>query len=139
MRRTELFQTEKRAYKVTQMGAIEGRGALLRAQKIAVKASGGIDAMIDAMTVADLDYFCGLFAKQTKANLEGDKWPVLASVFDEVFAGDYFEMVQWLSFCLGFEFGVFFQQIQTNGEKIKAAAMAGLGDTAQTPTSSDEP
>jgi hypothetical protein len=115
------------------LGAVEGRGALLRAQKIAVKGVHGLDAMIDAMTSADLDYFCTIFAKATRVQI-AEKRPILADVFDVHFAGHYFEMVQWLSFCLGLNFGPFFSQVQAQGEKIKQAAMLGAGqseDTAQ--------
>lgn len=139
MRETKSFETENFKYKVTQLGAVEGRSALLRAQKIAVKGVNGLDAMIDAMSPNDLDYFCSVFSKNTRVNISGDKWPLLSDVFDTHFAADYFEMTQWLAFCLGNDFGKFFLQIQTKGERIKQAAMQGAGQSADTDTATPEP
>src|SRR6185503_18017485 len=83
-------------YDCTQLGAVEGRTGLLRAQKIAVKGVNGLDAMIDAMSPNDLDYFCALFAKNTRVQLAENKRPLLSDVFDVHFAADYFAMVEWL-------------------------------------------
>jgi hypothetical protein len=128
MRRTETLKTADFAYECTQLGALEGRTALLRAQKIAVQGVNGLDAMVNAMTPNDLDYFCSIFSKQTRVIMPDGKRPLLDSIFDLHFAGDMaFEMVEWLAFCLGLNFGVFFQKIQNQGEKIKQAALAGTG------------
>ena len=126
-------------YDCTQLGAVEGRGALLRAQKIAVKGVNGLDAMIDAMSPNDLDYFCALFSKNTRVQLDEKRRPLLSDVFDVHFAANYFELTEWLAFCLGLNFGSFFLSIQMNGQKIKQAAMQGAGQSEDTATATPEP
>ena len=141
MRRTETLPTENCSYECTQLGALEGRTALLRAQKIAAKGVNGLDAMIDAMSPNDLDYFCSIFSKCTRVCLPDGKRPLLSDIFDTHFAGEYFELTRWLAFSMGLNFGPFFLQIQRQGEKIKEAALAGTGpmppnesDESQSPT-----
>lgn len=123
-------------YDCTQLGAWEGSKALIRAQKIAVSGVNGLDALINAMTENDLEYFSRLFAKSTFVTYTDDKErrvkKNLADVFEYFFAGKYFELTQWLVFCLGHDFGPFFSLIQTEGEKIKIQWLAGAGQSAAT-------
>jgi hypothetical protein len=150
MRSTKSFTVDRDGqeviYACTQLGAWEGSKALIRAQKIAVSGINGLDALIQAMTEADLEYFQKLFAKNTFVTYMNDKEQRvkknLAEVFDVFFSGNLFEMTQWLVFCLGHDFGPFFAQIQTNGEKIKSQWQAGAGqsvDTASEPPTEPEP
>lgn len=137
MRQTKVFQTELHAYQVTQLAADkEGRSALLRAQRLAVQATGGLETLVAGLSPEDLDYFCDLFSKYTKLVREDGKKPVLASVFVDHFSGGdgWFELVKWLAFCLGFNFGPFFLHLVRDGGAVKAAALEGVG-----PIESNEP
>ena len=135
MRATKTFTVDRDGqevvYACTQLGAWEGSKALIRAQKIAVSGVNGLDALIQAMTDQDLEYFSRLFAKSTFVTFTDDKErrvkKNLAEVFDYHFAGQYFELTQWLVFCLGHDFGGFFSLVQTEGEKIKIQWLAGAG------------
>lgn len=131
MRQTKVFQTENHAYQVTQLAADkEGRAALLRAQRLAVKSSGGIQTLVEGMSSEDLDYFCDLFAKYTKLIQPDGKKPQLKLTFDDHFSGSdgWFELVKWLAFCLGFNFGPFFLRLLKESDAIKNAALDGVGD-----------
>jgi len=150
MRTTKSFSVDREGqevtYACTQVGAWEGSKALIRAQKIAVSGVNGLDALIQAMTDDDLEYFSKLFAKNTFVTYVNDKEQKvkknLAEVFDVFMAGEYFELTQWLVFCLGLNFAPFFTKIQTQGEKIKAQWTAGAGqsaDTAPEPPTDPEP
>lgn len=129
-RQTKIFQTEEHAYQVTQLAADkEGRAALLRAQKLAVKASGGLESLVADMSPDDLDYFCDLFAKYTKLIKDDGKKPQLKLTFDDHFSGSdgWFELVRWLAFCLGLNFGPFFLRLVKDASAIKDAALEGVG------------
>jgi hypothetical protein len=134
MRVTKTLKTERFEYECTQLGAFEGRGALLRAQKIAVKGVNGLDAMIDAMSTQDLDFFCSIFGACSRVSLDNGKKPFVKDVFDSHFAGEYFEMVEWLAFNLGLNFGPFFLAIQTKGERIRAATKAAQEPQPEPPS-----
>jgi hypothetical protein len=133
MRQTKVFQTDENAYEVTQLAADkEGRAAFLRAQRLAFKASGGIESLVADMSDADLDYFCELFGKYTKLIQPDGKKPVLGPIFSTHFSGadGWFEMVKWLAFCLGLNFGPFFLHLFADGGAVKAAALEGAGPAA---------
>ena len=140
MRQTKSFTVNRDGdevtYQCTQLGAWDGSKALIRAQKIAVSGINGLDALIQAMTPEDFDYFSHLFAKATMVTYQNDHGKTvkksLHEVFDVFFSGQYFEMVQWLVFCLGQDFGKFFFLIQNEGEKIKLAWTNGAGKSADT-------
>ena len=138
MRETKVFTTEDHAYQVTKLAADkEGLAALLRAQKLAVKAAGGLESMISELSEEDLNYFCDLFAKYTKI-IQGDKKPALSSIFSVHFGGNWFELLKWLSFCLGFNFGPFFIHMVKDGAELRAAAVEGAGAVAEQAEQADE-
>lgn len=138
-RETKVFQTENHAYQVTKLAADkEGLAALLRAQKLATKASGGLESLVTDMTEEDLSYFCDLFAKYTKV-IQGDKKPSLTSIFSVHFGGEWFEIVKWLAFCLGFNFGPFFLHLMRDGKQIREAAVEGAGMAQDEPIGEETP
>ena len=142
MRQTKSFTVLRDEHEVkydcTQLGAWEGSKALIRAQKIAAAGVNGLDALIQAMTESDLEYFSKLFAKCTFVTFVNDKDQTvkknLAEVFDVFYSGEYFEMTEWLVFSLGMNFGNYFFLVQTTGEKIKIQFLAGAGKLAATDT-----
>lgn len=147
MRTTKSFTVDRDGsevvYACTQLGAWEGSKALIRAQKIAYSGVNGFDVLIQTMTEADLEYFSRLFAKTTFVTYTNDKEQRvkknLAEIFEHFFAGQYFEMVQWLVFCLGHDFGNYFFLVQTNGEKIKIMWSQGSGQSLSVATDSEIP
>lgn len=141
-RESKVFQTENHAYQVTKLAADrEGLASLLRAQKLVNKLEGGLESLVTQMTEEELTYFCDLFAKYTKV-INGDKKPVLSSIFSAHFGGEWFEIVKWLAFCMGYNYGPFLVRLLRDGAEIKAAAVEGagmdaesLGEKSETPES----
>ena len=139
MRETKIFQTDLHAYQVTKLAADpEGIEALLRAQKLAVKISGGMETLVADMSKEDLSYFCTLFAKYTKV-IQGDKKPILSSIFAVHFGGEWFEIIKWLAFCLGYNFGPFFLHMVKDGKQVRDAAVEGAGLPQGEPSENIEP
>ena len=123
------FKTEEKkigpcTYKVTQLGAIKGRAAFLRLVKVLGPMLGGavdqdgkvrdkdfdLGKLFASMTLDedDLTYFCDLFGERTFVVKPDGKMPRLDNVFDEHFAGQYIDMVQWLAFAVKVNFADFF-------------------------------
>ena len=114
-------------YKVTQLGAVKGRGAFLRLVKClgpmlaGLAGKGGKVADIDVgalfsrldLTEDDLTFFCDTFAEKTFVTLPDGKMPRLDKVFDEHFAGSYSYMVQWLAFAVKVNFADFFDGLSS--------------------------
>jgi hypothetical protein len=119
-------------YRVKQLGAKEGRRVLARLLQILgggvaglaeafagdggkVSAFKGVQAIADQMTPEQMDFFCDTFAKLTQVTLQDGKTPLLSDVFDEHFAGNYWEMTEWLLFALEVNFGNFLDASGTIG------------------------
>ena len=115
-------------YKVTQLGAIKGRGAFLRLVRcigpvfaeLAGKSGKGakdidIGALFSRLELSedDLTFFCDTFAEKTFVTLPDGKMPRLDKVFDEHFAGSYSYMVQWLAFAVKVNFADFFDGLSS--------------------------
>jgi len=106
-------------YEVTQLGAIEGRKVFARLAQVmggmvGALAVGGkpnpVDAFksfAEAMTPEIMDYFCDTFTKVTQVHKDGNKVLYLKDIFDDHFADNYGEMVEWLTFCLEVNFASF--------------------------------
>ncbi len=106
-------------YEVTQLGAIEGRKVFARLAQlmggmVGALAAGGkpnpVDAFksfAEAMTPEVMDYFCDTFTKVTQIHKTDGKVLFLKDVFDDHFADNYGEMVEWLTFCLEVNFASF--------------------------------
>lgn len=116
MRKTEKRLIGDHEYTVTQLGAVQGRKALARLAKFIGPAVGSLSSkdesaalsrLAEGLNEADVDYFCDLFAPLTSVQI-GDKAPLLSSVFDGHFAGEYLALVRWLVFCFEVNFGNFF-------------------------------
>ena len=106
-------------YRVTQLGAVAGRGAFLRLVRALGPMLAGLataGGKVDLgevfgrleLSEADLTYFCDLFAEKTFVMLPDGKMPRLDKCFDEHFAGSYLFMVQWLAFAVKVNFADFF-------------------------------
>lgn len=118
-------------YRVSQLGALTGRGVLVRLVKlvggglVGALVSGGLKGLdrgalatslgkvVDGFSEEDLAYFCDLFSPLTQV-ITRDKAgkqlnQLLANTFDLHFAGKYREMGQWLLFALEVNFGSVFQ------------------------------
>lgn len=117
-------------YRVTQLGAVDGRAVLLRLLKAFGPSAAAMlgDNIAEAvaklnLSEDDLSYFCQQFGQKTFVVL-GDKTPRLDNVFDEHFAGRYRAMILWLGFAVEVNFADFLSD--------KAAAMlAGIAAAPQ--------
>ncbi len=106
-------------YEVTQLGAIEGRRVFARLAQVmggmvGALAAGGkpnpVDAFksfAEAMTPEVMDFFCDTFSKVTQVHKGGGKVLFLKDIFDDHFADNYGEMIEWLTFCLEVNFASF--------------------------------
>lgn len=106
-------------YEVTQLGAIEGRKVFARLAQlmggmVGTLAAGGkpnpveaFKSFAEAMTPEVMDYFCDTFTKVTVVHRPDGKAPFLKDCFDDHFADNYGEMVEWLTFCLEVNFASF--------------------------------
>jgi hypothetical protein len=120
------FEVDGETYKLTQLGALEGRRIWLRLLKVLVHpirslaTAGRLNesALVDALALAveNLDEATAeaLYIAFGKAcsvrvvNEAGEKWPTLEGVvFDNHFAGNYVAMSQWLGQCVVLNFGNF--------------------------------
>lgn len=106
-------------YEVTQLGAIEGRRVFARLAQVmggmvGALAAGGKPNPVDAfrsfaesMTPEVMDFFCDTFSKVTQVHRPDGKVLFLKDVFDDHFADNYGELVEWLAFCLEVNFASF--------------------------------
>jgi hypothetical protein len=139
------FKVEKKkigrhTYYVTQLNALVGRKALVRLAKflgpaLAAATKGDVtDALArvaESLSEDDFEYFCDLFAEKTVVTGgEYDGEPDLHLIFDEHFAGEYLEMVQWLAFAFQVNFASFFSGAAAQMAKAKAAAGNTSSDSA---------
>lgn len=120
--KVESKQIGKFAYKATQLDAVTGRRAFHRLVRAigpawAAMTHGGeeryekaLTKLLQDMSEADLDFFCDTFAAVTEVSggSYGKRAPQLDTVFLTHFAGEYFDMVQWLVFCMKLNFASFF-------------------------------
>lgn len=133
-------------YKVTQLGAKEGRrvfarlvstlggavGALAKEvmnasegkQEGGVDAAQGVASFADRITPETLDFFCDTFSTYTLICHGATEQP-MAREFDDHFAGRYAQMVQWLIFCIEVNFGSFLKGL---GDIV---ALSGLQSKAK--------
>jgi hypothetical protein len=106
-------------YEVTQLGAIEGRRVFARLAQLmggmvgSIAAGGkadvvkGFQAFAESMTPEVMDFFCDTFSKVTQVHVGGGKVLFLKDIFDDHFADNYGDMVEWLTFCLEVNFASF--------------------------------
>ncbi len=150
------FKTEKKrigafTYHVTQLDASRGSKAMLRvvrlaAPVIALAEKGDETAawskLAESLTDSDFEYFCDLFTTQTIVTggaYDEDAEPALDGIFDEHFAANYFEMLQWLTFCFEVNFASFFAgaAAKVAAAKSKASATASISPKPLTGTSGE--
>ncbi len=118
----------KSQYRLTQLGAREGRILWLKVAKIfssALKAGviasdananevamvTALDGLINGIESEVLDELCEAFGKVTEVQVKGDqgeKWPTLTGViFDQHFAANYLEMTKWIGESIMWNFASF--------------------------------
>lgn len=102
-RETKETTIEGTKYRVVQVGAKVGRKVALKLGK--VLASGAKDNFAESLNDDDVDFLCEEFSKVTEVFFDSGKALYLNTVFDEQFAGKYFEMYKWLEFCIELNFG----------------------------------
>jgi hypothetical protein len=111
-------------YTVYQLGAITGREGLRRLTRLISPAlpslaamfrdagpealAAGLSALLEGLGAEDLAYFCDTFAPKSTVRLEDGKSPNLKDIFDVHFAGNYYEMIEWLVFCFEVNYRGFF-------------------------------
>lgn len=128
-------------YKVTQLGAKEGRRVFARlvstlggavgalAKEVTGEGNGadaaqGVASFADRITPETLDFFCDVFAPYTLVCNGPSELP-MSKEFDDHFAGRYAQMVQWLVFCIEVNFGSFLKGL---GDIV---ALSGLQQKAK--------
>jgi len=152
-------------YRVTQFGAKQGRGLLVRLLKLAGPSLGatlsslaqgkhteveaalaaglsqGLYELAERLNEAEVGSVLDDFAKQTVVVI-GDREPRLSDVFDAHFAGKYDEMLLWARFCLEVNYASFFGG--SNGGpgligRIQSVLSASPSPSASTGTSTASP
>lgn len=140
-------------YRITQLGALEGRKLWLRLVKVlgpVVSKLAGAKAL-DGDTIAaavkllteELDeetfeMLCKAFAGRCQLR-NGDKWPDLSdALFDQHFAGDYVSMTKWVGENIMFNFANFSGDASL-GKLLamvtaKAATKAAAAGASQSPS-----
>lgn len=123
-------------YEVTQLGAIEGRRVFARLAQLmggmvgALAAGGKADpvqafqSFAEAMTPEVMDFFCDTFTKFTQVHRQDGKVLFLKDIFDDHFADNYSEMVEWLVFCLEVNFASFLGGVGGLSALLRPAAVA---------------
>jgi hypothetical protein len=104
-------------YRVTQLGAKQGRVVFTRLAKVLGQAMADKDnpiaALASSLDPGDVDYLCDTFAPVTTVNIQG-KEPRLSDIFDMHFAGKYGPLLKWLGFCMEVNFGSFLDEMGIN-------------------------
>lgn len=135
---------ESDSYQITKLGAIQGRGVLLRLVKalgpsFAEAAKGAelptlIASAIEGIKESDFEFICDLLAQHTRI-VRGEKAPLLSDQFDAHFSGRYGAMIAWLIEALRVNFENFFEEVQTLLPKKQAAPERG-GSASKSPMES---
>lgn len=107
-------------YKVTQLGVRKGTQVLLRiVNKLGLLAKaegGGVEGIIGAvaqnLTEEDFNFLCDAFLPMTLVSTLGKEIP-LKNHFELHFAGKYWEMCEWLAFCLEVNFSDFLDGLKS--------------------------
>ncbi len=123
-------------YKVTQLGAKEGRRLLTRLVKVAGPmmagagtgdVSGALERALGGLKDEDVDFLCDTLARSTEVQVDSTHQPLLADIFDSHFAGNYHNLMKWLAFALEVNFGSFFQMAVA----LKSAVSASPATAAE--------
>lgn len=144
MRKKEVVEIGSFKYEVLQLNTTEASDGLLKVQKLMAEAQGDLDKAVGMMSPEDFRFFQKAFANQTRlittktdeeTGLSKTTAVPLAGVFENHFAGDMlFDMLQWLTFCLVFNFGFFFKRLTADGGLIKTMVEKALSTSNAPPT-----
>jgi hypothetical protein len=136
-----------REYTVTQLGAGVGRECLRRLMRIAGPAlksaatagGGGSEALFSGLgdlfmglSQEDLTYFCDTFGAFSTVRLDENREPKVKAQFETLFAGNYWEMAEWLAFCVEVNFASFFAGAL---EKMMSGVIRAPGSAQTSPPS----
>jgi hypothetical protein len=104
-------------YRVTQLGATTGSKVMFRLIRAFASIAAGLQTgqlSFESMTPEDFDWLVTTMQPTTKVQVVdvaagngSSKFVDLSFMFDDHFAGKYFEMVDWLKFALEVNFGPF--------------------------------
>jgi len=147
MRETKEKQIGETRYRVTMLGAKQGRRLFAELFKYAGPAFGelirngngrvalseidtdavatALQALADRLDVEFFDRVVEQFAASTQVHNGGDRWIPLDNSFDLHFAGKYRALFQWLAFCCEVNFADFLDSL-----KATTSATEGLPDRA---------
>lgn len=92
-------------------------------------AAGAVAAIIQALDEPTLDFFVGLFTKQTKVRWETG---IMVDLTEAVFGGDLMQQFRWLYWCLECQYGDFL-----GGDLVNV--LRGLGTTGAAASASTSP
>lgn len=144
-------------YKLTQLGALEGRKLWLELvqivaaplEKLARTDGGQVDdatmiaavgALVDKLDTDTAERLYAAFGKHCEVHIvdeRGDRWPTLEGmVFDDHFAGNYVAMSQWLGECILFNFLDSFFPGGSVGGMLAQLRRAGAASKSTSPTDS---
>lgn len=122
MRKPVTKKIGKTTYRVTPLGAKQGCKVFTRLANLlgsGLKGAGpGMDRFaafgtaLESLKDSDFEYFCDAFAPVTEFNTGDQRWPHLSDFFDDHFAGNYLEMLEWLEFAVEVNFGDFFDAVK---------------------------
>ncbi len=141
MRETKTQNIGAFQYSVTQLGATASRKVFVRLAKLFGAGATGKDpiaAILAALNDEDIDFLCDQFSKMTNVKLDEKHSPLLASIFEEHFAGNIWDMLQWLGFCLEVNYGSFLGELGITPDKLtllgsKAESLLNLQKTSTSP------
>ncbi len=137
MRSNKTKRIGTNGYEVTQLGAVEGRRVFARLTQlmggmVGTIAGGGkadlakgFESFAAAISPDVMDYFCDTFTKVTQVHRPDGKTLFLKDIFDDHFADNYSEMVEWLVFCLEVNFASFLGGAGGLGALLRAKDTSG--------------
>lgn len=127
-RKTERVTINGREYVIHQVGARVGTTLLVKMKSVLV--GGRLEDLlknIDEKLVLDL---CDAFAKTTEAVVGPNQQVLLSDKWDDHFAGNYEELLEWLGVCMKVNFETFFHALPG----LLGKATGAVGDGKQKPS-----
>lgn len=119
-RKTESKHIGRYTYRVTQLGATEGVRLLATITRVlgpslpSFAGDGpsamveGLKALTERLDAPTLEGVISTLAPTTRVVVQG-KEPLLSSIYEEHFVGEYAELLGWLAFAIGVNYADFFR------------------------------
>lgn len=140
MRKVETRTIGNAIFKIQQLGAKEGRLVLARILRAVGPAIEDADHILSKLAAsladAEVTYLCDTFAKTTMVAMSDtpDREVPLTGVFDDIFAGNYGDMLKWLWECLQVNFGSFLADLGLDANTLTQAMQSGKSLIPTSPT-----